>query len=129
LIDPTQLASIAEKLAYWRYSRSSRPTQEGKAAPRSEVRQRIEAAAWAAFFIWIGSAILANVGWGWFLAGLGAIVLAAQAALQVVGEKVEAAWLSWELLSLKWPLAPLLMILLGIGILWQAFFARPGPRP
>jgi hypothetical protein len=118
---------------------SSRPTQEGKAAPRSEVRQRIEAAAWAAFFIWIGSAILANVGWGWFLAGLGAIVLAAQAALQVVGEKVEAAWLIcgavflaaglWELLSLKWPLAPLLMILLGIGILWQAFFARPGPRP
>jgi hypothetical protein len=113
--------------------------QEGEAAPRSEVRRRIDAAAWASFFIWVGSAILANIGWGWFLAGLGVIVLAAQAAVPAAGEKVEGAWLIcgtvflvaglWELLGLEWPLAPLLMILLGIGILWRAFLARPGSAP
>jgi hypothetical protein len=102
----------------------------------SEVRRRIDAAAWASFFIWIGSSMLVNVGWGWFLAGLGAIVLTAQTALRIAGERMERGWLAcgvlllvaalWDILGLNWPFAPLLMILLGVIVLWQAFFkTRP----
>jgi hypothetical protein len=105
-------------------------------APPSEVRRRIDAAAWASFFIWIGSSMLVNIGWGWFLAGLGAIVLAAQAARRIAGERMDGGWLAcgvlllgaalWDILGLKWPLAPLLMILLGVAVLWKAFLkARP----
>jgi hypothetical protein len=116
---------------------SSPSTGNGKVAPTSEARRRIDAAAWALFFIWVGSSILANISWGWFLVGIGAIVLAAQAAVsRIAREKLNGFWLIcgavfllagiWEILGLKWPLAPLLMILLGVGVLWQAFFGRPG---
>jgi hypothetical protein len=100
----------------------------------SDVRRRIDAAAWGAFIVWIGSSMLASIKWGCFLVGIGAIILAAQTALRAAGEKVEGPWLIcgavfvaaglWEILSLRWPLAPLLIIAFGIAMLWQAFFAR-----
>lgn len=104
------------------------------ASPKSELARRIDTAAWAAFLIWVGVSILANVGWGWFLAGLGIIVLVAQAALRIADEKIDAFWLIggavfliagiWELFNFEWPLAPFLVILLGVGLLWRAFFSR-----
>lgn len=104
-------------------------------SPRSELGRRIDTAAWAAFLIWFGASILANVGWGWFLAGLGIIVLVAQAALRIASEKNDGLWLIGgavflvagicEIFNLQWPLAPLLVILLGVGLLWRAFFSRP----
>lgn len=107
----------------------------GQAGPGGEVKHRIDAAAWALFLIWVGVAILANVGWGWFLFGIGAVILAAQVAVRVVGEKIERFWFFcgavflaagvWEILGLTWPLAPLLMILLGVGVLWRTFFRNP----
>jgi hypothetical protein len=109
--------------------------KDKSAAPGTHTRRRIDAAAWALFFIWVGSSILANVSWGWFLVGIGAIVLAAQMAVsRIPGEKADAFWLIcggvflaagiWEILRLEWPLAPLLMILLGVGVLWRAFFGK-----
>jgi hypothetical protein len=105
------------------------------AAPETHARRRMDAAAWALFFIWIGSAILANISWGWFLVGIGAIVLAAQVAVsRIPGENTDGPWLIcgavflaagvWEILGLEWPLAPLLMILLGVAVLWRAFFGK-----
>ncbi|SDA89395.1 hypothetical protein [Mesorhizobium qingshengii] len=111
--------------------RSERPD----VSPRSELGRRIDTAAWAAFLIWFGASILANVGWGWFLAGLGIIVLSAQATLRIASEKNDGLWLIcgavfivagiWEIFNLQWPLAPLLIILLGVGLLWRAFFSGP----
>lgn len=107
----------------------------GQVGPSGDVKHRIDAAAWALFLIWVGVAILANVGWGWFLFGIGAVILAAQVALRVVGEKIDGLWSVcgavflaagvWETLGLTWPLAPLLIILLGVGVLWRTFFSNP----
>jgi hypothetical protein len=106
----------------------------------TDSRRRIDAAAWALFFIWVGSSILANVGWGWFLTGIGAIVLAALVGVsRIPGEKLDSPWLIcggvfllagiWEILGLKWPLAPLLLILLGVGVLWRTFFGKSEAKP
>ena len=119
---------------------SSSPAKENvKTEPSSEARRRIDAAAWALFFIWAGISILANIGWGWFLVGIGVIVLAAQAALRLFGEKPSGSWLIcgvvllaaglWEIGGVRWPLAALLMILLGVGVLWHAFFGKPASKP
>ena len=86
----------------------------------------------AIFFIWIGVAILANFGWTWSLFGIGAILLGQQAALFRQGAKTDGfrivcgvAFLLgaiWELLGMTWPLAPVLLILIGVGALWNAVF-------
>lgn len=120
-------------------SHVSSPAERNQpAAVQSEIRRRIDSAAWGAFIIWIGSSILASIKWGWFLVGIGAIISAAQIALRFAAEKVEAAWLIcgavfvvaglWEILSLRWPLAPLLIIAFGIAVLWQAVFVGSRTR-
>lgn len=113
---------------------------EGRQGPvKGEHARRIDSAAWAAFFIWIGVSVLAAIGLGWFLAGLAIIVLGSQVALKRAGEKVDGLWLvcgtvflaagTWEILDLEWPLAPILVILLGVGLLWRAFSRRPRQKP
>ena len=114
---------------------SRSPVDDPQGGAPSAARARVDAVSWALIFIWVGVAILANAGWGWFLAGLGAIVLAAQAALSFQGEKLDGFWLAcgavfaiggvWQLLGLQWPLAPVLLILLGASILWRALFNLP----
>ena len=94
--------------------------------------RQLDAIAWALFLIWIGIAVLAKIGWGWSLLGISAIILGAQATLWRKGEKVDGfsvacglvffAGGTWELLGLAWPLAPVLLILLGVGMLWNAVY-------
>jgi hypothetical protein len=69
---------------------------------------------------------------GWSLLGISAIILGAQATLWRKVEKVDAFSVvcglvflvggTWELFGLTWPLAPVLLILLGVGMLWNAVF-------
>ena len=111
---------------------SSFPDDHRHAVTRGDIGHRIDAAAWALFFVWAGTSILANIRWGWFLVGVGAIVLAAEVALHLASEKIDGFWIAcgiallaagaWELLSLTWPLLPVLLILLGAGTLWRALF-------
>lgn len=96
--------------------------------------RQIDSAAWAVLFIWIGVALLAHVPWGWFLIGVGVVVLGAQAARRQASLKVETFAIvigliflvggAWELLALQWPLIPILLILLGVYLLQKA--VRPG---
>lgn len=96
----------------------------------SERSRQIDSAAWAVFFIWVGVTMLAHVPWSWFLVGVGALILGAQLcrwqmALKVDGFGVACgviflAGAAWELLALQWPLAPVLLILLGGYLLWKA---------
>jgi hypothetical protein len=114
--------------------RMAMSSESGRRQTIDDLQRRIDAAGWAFFFIWVGSAILANIKWGWFLAGIGVIVLAAQAALSISAEKVDTVAICcgavffaggiWEILGLKWPLAPMFIILLGVGVLWQAIFGK-----
>lgn len=109
----TQTSAIQEKSATWR---------------------RVDAFGWALSFIWLGVALLANVGWAWLLIGLGAITLGSQAALRAYHEKTSGFWIAcglvllasglWQLFGLTWPLMPILFILLGVGFLWSALLRR-----
>jgi hypothetical protein len=107
---------------------STQPTLgEGSSAEKSE---KIGSVAWAVFFIWVGIAILTNLPWGWFLLGVAILVLATQFARWLMGMKIEGFWIAcgavflagslWTLLNLPWPLAPILLILLGVVLLGKA---------
>ena len=49
--------------------------QEIKTTRRSKLHRKLDAIGYALFFIWIGIAILANVGWGIGLIGFGVIII------------------------------------------------------
>jgi hypothetical protein len=98
----------------------------------TEHSRRVDAVSWAVFFIWIGVALLMNIGWAWALLGISAIVLGTQAALHLSGDKVEVFWIAcgavllasaiWLMLGLTWPLAPVLLVVLGIVMLGNSLF-------
>ncbi len=99
---------------------------------KSELARRLDAAAWAAFVIWIGIALLAALSWGWFLLGVGILILAVQVAHLQMGAKIEGFWVAcgviflagglWKLYELPWPLTAILLILLGAALLVKAVF-------
>ncbi len=89
--------------------------------------RHLDSVVWAIFFIWVGFAMLAEMPWGWFLLGVGVIILLAQLARRRMDLKIEGFWVAcgivflagglWNLLALPWPLAPILLILLGVVML------------
>lgn len=110
---------------------------------RGSVTKRLDAAAWGAFFIWIGIAFLADVGWGIGLIGIGFIMLGGQMARMYFKLPVEGFWLVmgilvvmagvWETLELslgKEPIPggfiPILSIVVGIALVMSALL-RKGP--
>jgi hypothetical protein len=111
-------------------------TQPSTAQQTSRLSHRIDGGGWAFAFIWVGVALLADVGWGWLLVGLGLIMLAGQGALRLAHEPSSGFWIAcgatllgsgiWQLLDLRWPLAPVLFILVGLGILVGALAPARG---
>ena len=101
---------------------------EGSSAEKSETG--LSSIAWAVFFIWVGIAILANLPSGWFLIGVGILIVATQFARWLMDMKIEGFWVAcgavflagglWTLLNLPWPLAPILLILFGVVLLGKA---------
>jgi hypothetical protein len=98
---------------------------------QSERSRQIDSGAWAVFFIWVGVVMLAGLPWGWFLVGIGVLILGAQAirgqrSLKVetfgvvIGLFILAAGI-WDLLALPWPLMPIILIALGGYLLWRTF--------
>lgn len=93
----------------------------------TERAQQLDSIVWAVFFMWIGIGMLAAVPWGWFLIGVGALIGVAQLARWQIGMAADAFWVAcaavilaaglWEVLRLPWPLAPLLLIALGVWLL------------
>ncbi len=88
---------------------------------------RFDLAGWALFLIWVGVAWLGNVGWGVGLLGVAVITLGMQAVRKAYGVRVELFWVFvglgfaiaglWEWLEIQRPLAPLILIAVGIAIL------------
>ena len=92
---------------------------------------------WSLFFIWVGVAWLMNLGLGYGLLGVGILALAMQGARYLYDVRVEGFWLFvgfafvlggfWELWSVSIPLAPLVLIAVGIALLiWRVI--RIGKR-
>jgi hypothetical protein len=96
-------------------------------AQQTERARQLDTIGWAVLFIWIGIAMLAGLLWGWFLMGTGILILAVQVGRWRIGVDVEKFWMAcgvvllagaaWQLLHLPWPVAPLLLILLGVILL------------
>lgn len=105
----------------------------GSSTEMSERARQLDSVAWAVFFIWVGIAMLAQLPWGWFLVGVSVIILAVQIARWQMDMKIEGFWIAcgtvllagglWNLLDLPWPLAPILLILLGVALLGKAVVA------
>lgn len=89
--------------------------------------RRIDAAGWALFFIWAGTALLTGVGWTWTLIGTGIIILGVQAILLVRGEPLDAFMVAVgvvllggslaDLGGLPWSFIPAALIAIGVGML------------
>lgn len=95
----------------------------------NEIRSlRLDSIGWGLFLVWVGFAFLFDIGWGWGLLGIAAIILGEAAYRRSVGLKVEGFWIVvgillgvggvWELFHVPLPLAPILIILCGAAVLW-----------
>jgi hypothetical protein len=100
---------------------------------------RLGAIGFGTFFIWIGIASLADVGWGPALLGIGLITLAVQAARWRYRLELEGFWLLagagfilggiWQLVDASVPLLPALLVLAGLALVVTAVVSRrPGER-
>jgi hypothetical protein len=104
--------------------------------------RKLDAAGWGLFFVWVGLAFLASVGWGVGLLGVGIITLGGQLARKYVGLPLEGFSLVigamflfgglWELVGLHvgraplpTALVPILFIIAGALLLLSAFRRRP----
>jgi hypothetical protein len=94
------------------------------------VAHKLDAVAWGLFFVWVGIALIANIGWGLGLLGVGVITLGGQVARKYFGLAVERFWLVvalffvlggvWELLGLQFSLVPIMLIVAGMALLFSA---------
>jgi hypothetical protein len=88
---------------------------------------KFDAIGWALFFIWVGVAWVADVGWGIGLLGVAAITLGMQAVRKVSGVAIEGFWILvgigfaiagfWEFWEVQLPLAPFVLIAIGLALL------------
>ena len=60
--------------------------QELKTAQRNKRNRTLDAVCWGVFFIWIGVAILADLGWGVGLIGVGLIILGVLVAREYLSD-------------------------------------------
>ena len=87
-----------------------------------------DATGWALFFIWVGVAWLMAVGLGYGLLGVGILTLGMQGARRLFDVRVEGFWVIvgagfmvagfWELWNINTPLAPIILIAVGIALLY-----------
>lgn len=104
------------------------------ASERGGAAARLDGIGWGAFFIWIGVALLFDVGWGPTLLGIGLITLGVQAARWLFGLRLEGFWLLvgvaflvggvWQLVDTAVPLLPVLLMLAGLALVAAALLPR-----
>lgn len=118
--------------------------ETGRTSEQRTLGRTIDSAAWGLFFVWIGIALLADVGWGIGLIGVGVITAGAQAWRKHLGLNVERfsaivgvlfviGGIS-TLLGLRVDVVPLLFVAAGLFLLASTWRARLSagelpPRP
>lgn len=98
---------------------------------KGQLAQKLDAAGWGLFFLWVGVALLLGFSWGVGLVGVAVITLAGQAARRHFGLGVQAFWVVvgllflvggfWELYQVQVSLVPVLLIIAGIALLASIF--------
>ena len=95
---------------------------------RADRASLFDAIGWSLFFVWVGVAWLLDVGLGWGLLGVGILTLGMQGVRKLNDVNVEGFWVVlglgfvvagfWELWNISVPLAPIILIVLGIALLY-----------
>ena len=95
------------------------------------LEQRFDAIGWGLFFVWMGIALLLDVGWGLGLLGVGIITLGAQGARYLYKVRVEGFWVVVGVIFLLGgimnlaqagiSLVPILLIVAGAALLISVF--------
>jgi hypothetical protein len=103
---------------------------------RHVLHKKLDAAGWGLFFIWMGIALVAHVGWGAGLLGVGILILGAQVTRKYFGLKLERFWVVagflfllggvWELFNVPLDLMPILCIVAGVALLVSVLVGKPG---
>ena len=94
--------------------------------------RKFDAAGWALFFIWVGIAWLAEVSIAVGLLGVAVITLGMQGVRKISGVPVEGFWVlvglgfavagSWQWFDVGKPLAPIVLIAIGVALLvWKVW--------
>ncbi len=91
------------------------------------LHKKLEAIGWGLFFVWVGIAFAAHVGWGTGLLGVGIITLGGQVMRRYFALRVELFWVMvgfffllggvWELFNVRLDLMPILCIVAGVALL------------
>lgn len=89
---------------------------------------------WGLFLVWLGLFQWIHFRMGFFLLGLGAIILAVQASRKYFALKQENFWIVagifcivgglWDLIETDLPLVPLLLIIAGFVLILSAIWGR-----
>ncbi len=109
----------------------------GETSPKRDVLEsKLAAAGWALFFIWMGIALFADVGWGAGLLGVGIITLGIQLLRKHLVGRMMGFWIvvgfffvlggAWELLTVQLSLMPIFCIGIGLLLLVSALMRKPG---
>lgn len=106
-------------------------SEENQDVKKVALAQKLDAAGWALFFIWVGIALLLDVGWGTGLLGIGVVTLLGQGARKYFGLCLEGFWLVvgllfmlggvWHLVQVELNLVPILLIIAGVALLVSIF--------
>ena len=107
----------------------------GAMGDQRDALKKVEGFAWGLFFVWIGVVLLAELGWGIGLLGVGILVLGGQVARKKIALRFEMFWLVigaffllggiWALLDIRVGLMPIVSILAGIALLVSALVGKP----
>jgi hypothetical protein len=95
---------------------------------------KLEAAGWGLFFVWLGTAAIANVGWNAGFIGVGIIILLGQAARRYFGVRTQKLSILlgsffilggvWSFLAIQFTLAPVLCVIVGLALLVSAIAGK-----
>ncbi len=101
---------------------------------RQAVAEKLDALVWGLLLLWIGIALLLNLGWGLGLLGIGILLLGEQATRKYAGVKFETFWVIVgivfsfggisELLRLQISPIPIACIVAGVVLLLSALFGK-----
>lgn len=103
---------------------------------RGRSHRQLTAATWGALFVWVGLAVLFNVGWGYGSLAFGLIILAGEVLHSMIGS-YRLDWFAtivglmfaiggiWALFNFRLALVPVLCIAAGVVLMISALTARP----
>jgi len=100
-------------------------------ARKPDLERKLSAIGWGAFFAWMGIVLLTGLGTGTVLLGIGLITLGIQGARRYFNLDLEKFWIVcgaiflagglWDLTEWDLPLVPIVLFLVGIVLVVNAF--------